>query len=451
MAMPIRPIFKNEESFSDFHSILTQNAYQYWVNKFIDPVDELLDSRVNRKQILDLRLKNQLIGNQSENYSSSRSVLLIKLFQYVNELNDSIGVPNEDIFKIAALGEYDMSIMYHENHIRDQKHGVKWHLPDTVEHKRKLKQSLIQHKEAFIDKHFEGDTRKSIKVANQFMHDVHDLIGMMLDKDFTTVNMFKANIYPVNRIQEEIQKLDSYAKYMDVFEGSKGAGSVIDLVNSEEFIETLGTAFLNNTDIIGRLEYLKLYFSRCFLLNVIFYYVYARLIVKLYGTPEKDYSGLISFARHFGLIQQITNDISDFIPVDQGFIAPCKHMEDTFNDLREGTITLPTMYLLSKNVGKDVETYLSGDKNTIDLSASHDQHLILSNYLQSGSIANSISFVRKLAVGAHSLLDPTNPATEILRSLLAFVNDNKYFEFYRKYSGTTHQAEKVQKMGTVLS
>lgn len=409
--------------------ITDRNCIQRLVNKFIDPSDcELLKKRVYYSEY-------EADENIFSNKSSTRSVFILRIYQYLTSLSLIDESSPEEIFKIAAIAEYDMTIMYHENHVRDQKYGVSRAKPFTIQKKKSQKYALELRKNSLIQKYFYGEVLHKVKIANHFMHEVHDLIGMMLDKEFTTIKSFNNNSYPFKIIQTHIQELESYKPFLNTFENRNSSKSLkdFDLVNVEEFIETIYSSPKRRHWGFKQPEYLRLYFARCFLLNVIFYYVYTKLLISLYSnisTTETD--SLISFARHFGLIQQIINDNSDFIPINDARPTPCKFKEDTFSDLREKNITLPVIYFLSKtNSSKGVlYDYLSGRDLNLDLHDNEIQKLILHQFLSRGAISKSMSFGTILAKFAGGILNIDKPATKCLNNMLTPAFENQYYAYY---------------------
>ncbi len=422
----------NIDKISSRQDKMERNHIQKLVNQFIIPSDcQLLNKRVHFYDNEDDPTDNE------QNKSSTRSVFILRIYQYIKalpHLRDKI--PNE-ILQIAAIGEYDMTIMYHENHIRDQKYGIRREDLIAVEAKRKEKENLIIARDQLIEKYFQSNTLRKVKIANRFMHQVHDLIGMMLDKEFTTLKGFDDDIYPDEAIQSHIQGLEGYIPFLDNFEGkhTRKQQKEFDLVNSQEFVNTISKSRKTKHVGYAKPKYLKLYFARCFLLNVIFYYVHTKLLINLYvDSTTTETKNLISFARHFGLIQQIANDISDYIPVDDAKPTSCKYQEDTFSDLRENNVTLPVIYFLSQNVIPTgiIRDYLKDQLNDLNLYRHEDQEKILLQFLSSGALSKSMSFGAVLASHAKNLLDPNNPATTSLNNMLSFAESNQYYEYYNR-------------------
>jgi len=92
------------------------------------------------------------------------------------------------------------------------------------------------------------------------------------------------------------------------------------------------------------------YALRCELLSGIFTKNCAILGARLGGASRAEEALLAEFGLNLGIAMQIANDIGDLVPPEreEGFNKP---YQDSFNDLRNGRLTLP-IYLLLKEVKK---------------------------------------------------------------------------------------------------
>ena len=74
----------------------------------------------------------------------------------------------------------------------------------------------------------------------------------------------------------------------------------------------------------------------------------SRLLVSLLHVPENKMKAVVNFSVCYGLMRQLVNDNSDWIPSRFGLSTKTKTAADHFSDLRNGTLTLPTFFLLAE-------------------------------------------------------------------------------------------------------
>lgn len=92
---------------------------------------------------------------------------------------------------------------------------------------------------------------------------------------------------------------------------------------------------------------------RNYLINALFYEAIADISCRLAGWYGKKREALITFGRHFGIAQQIVNDIADFTPKLGGIGTDEKLPSDAYADFRNGRLTLPIWLALQKLEGEE--------------------------------------------------------------------------------------------------
>lgn len=407
----------------------------FFVNRYLKDVEDKLLAR--------------RISFEEGRFGSSRTRFVLNIACYVLGITlEDLGQGHEKkelISLLAALAEIDMTIMYHENHIRDQKFRVSRKDIESVWNKKLEKQRLKYTRDAFLNSSFDYEHLEYIRVSNSLMHQVHDLIGMFLDKNLTTIESFKRGSYPVEEIRTKISNLNSYSSYIEIFKAGRKLNNEDDIIffDAKKVYEELAanTRGSDNRKIIYKdrySNYMKLYLSRCFLLNIIFYYCYTELIIKLLGKEGERFDELVEFATYYGLMQQIVNDNSDYVPVDEGYFTTAKLTEDTFSDIRERNITLPIVFYLAKKIqetegipedDKLIKYYLTNKSNEL-LSDNETQEEILDILLVSESLQHAMSISASVSKVCGNILNPNNNNRSELEKLLTSALENRYYKYY---------------------
>lgn len=358
-----------------------------------------------------LSLLNRRLTATDEEENSKPSVhayFIAKIFQHLthSRLPWLHNLKQEGMMKIAAVGEYCITILYLENHFHDGKFGV-IDKPSREKNRAELKatQEALDH---YIQTEFSGIDQEKITKTVEKLFSLYE-IGLLLNGNTLTYENF-VNNNPDNfhRISECI---DTY-------------------VNVDSFIFLIQQHRPNKYVPFEQKNYLKLLFTRAFLVNAVFFQVFTELLIDLYAFPSRDYTYLIQFARIYGMAQQLVNDNCDYAPISYGLTTVCKLPEDTFSDMKLRLLTLPMMayFAKSKSVDKSlVEHYNGSTVLNIDAYETSDadieQRRILELLKQSGAISYSMGVLNGL-VQTGEILIPE------LKGMLSFVRANRYYKTY---------------------
>jgi hypothetical protein len=372
---------------------------------------------VNDFPLLDRRLSRP----------STRYRFLLYAWSYItgHPLEEALDFP--EILRLAALSELDMTIMYHENHIRDQKFTVRRSNQKSIDRKRAEKEKLRIYKEEFISENFREDLRNKISETNYWIHRLHDQNGMDLDKGMTSLDNFLLNKIPhsfsLNGLHLNEEKtdlgipIDNPPPTFDIDVFIAEIKTEISYINRPEYHKL--------SCLFEKEAYLHLYFKRTYYLNTVLYELYTQLLVEEFAAQKEKFSHLIKFARYYGMIQQIINDNLDFLPLSHFLENPCKIQEDTFSDLREQNVTLPILFYLQL---KEKEIGILSDENLIysilnspnePVSLRKDEHIqyaILNELFSSKALSMSKKIGVVLASKAKKILDSDNLISDNLIS-----------------------------------
>ena len=347
---------------------------------------------------------------------SVRAYFITKIHQY---LTGQMGQPwekqlhEQEIMKIAAVGEYCITILYIENHYHDRKFGV---INETAETKNRVE--LKQTRKAldhYIRREFTGEMQDKIFRA---VHKLLSLyrIGLLLDKNTLTYENFVQN-NPFN-LHRTAESVDTY-------------------VNVDFFLPLIQQYRPQKYAPFVQENYLRLLLTRAFLINAVFFQVFTELLIDLYGRPDRNYTYLVRFARIYGMAQQLVNDVCDYAPISYGMTTVCKLPEDTFSDMRRRLMTLPMMAYFGQSDSPEqllVEHYNHStvlnidayEKNSYETSiVDVTQKRLLELLKNGGAISYSMGVLNGLAKLGEQLVPD-----EQFKDMFSFVRANRYYKAY---------------------
>lgn len=321
-----------------------------------------------------------------------RSYFLIKIYNCL--LDEELDI---QINKNAFLVEVAVTIMYLENQILDKKNEV------TTEDK--INQNLLSSHvlknllNIYIKENY--NSSDSIKIIDTFndMFYYFD-IGQYIDKNLTTFNVFNNDYFEftLNDRVEDFIKVNDFQYYINYLK---------DKLN-----------FKNN--------FIELYFKRTFLINAAMFELMVVLLFKLLNKQDEK---ILKFARNYGMILQLVNDVIDYTPsvFDQNTFG--KMGFDALSDLKSKNITLPLIIYLSKR--KDL-TLIDEFLINTPQNFTHSQELeILRTLKSTNSIQTAIKFIKKYAGDTVLLLGSPKTEYDSLKDLLEIAWTNRFYSKIR--------------------
>ncbi len=345
---------------------------------------------------------------KEQSKASVRAFYIAKIFQYITEPNLPWlhNLQNEQMMRIAAVGEYCITILYLENHYHDGKFGV----IDEAS-KKKNREELRQTHEAlshYIQREFRGRVQEKVEQAVQQLFKRYQM-GLLLDKNTLTYdNFIRDNPDNLHRVSRE---LDTY-------------------VNVDSFLSMIQQYRPQKYTPFEQENYLRLLLTRAFLINAVFFQGFTELLIDLYAFPSRDHTRLIQFSRIYGMAQQLVNDNCDYAPISYKLSGVCKRPEDTFSDMKRRLVTLPMMVLFSKPQTAApgfIEHYNNSTVLNIDAyetsDADAEQKRLLKLLKQSGVMAYAIGVLNGLAQPGEKLIPE-------LKYMYSFVRGNRYYKTY---------------------
>lgn len=133
------------------------------------------------------------------------------------------------------------------------------------------------------------------------------------------------------------------------------------------------------------------------------------------GSPEDDLQNIMKYAELLGICFQIKDDIFDYFNDDKTIGKP------TGNDLREGKVTLPLIYALSKTDCPEHKAMLKLSRK-IELS-DEDINTLIEFAKAQGGIEYAYATMERLRDEAFTLIGQysDNDTTELFKSIFAYI------------------------------
>ena len=364
-------------------------------------------------------LQKRLFAENKEHYAkpSVRLYFIEKLHQHLAGVSLEETWNNDEAMKVGMVGEYCITIMYLDNHLQDGKYGV---VNEKAIKLNKMERTATKADlDHYIQTQFKGYKQERI---NQTVSNLFYLYhkGMELDKEALTYeNMLSNNPENLHLMDSEIDSYVNVEFFLSIFSGYK----------SQKY------------ELPIKENYFKLLLTRAYLINAVFFQVFAELMIDLYihnqkeKKEKKDYNYLIEFARVFGLAQQLVNDNCDYLPISYEYTTLCKLPEDTFSDLRRGLITLPILrFFEDSNAHKGDLFELYANNSNYLMTKGNNQEVVDDNQKwllfqlkESKALGRSMGYICALANHGEKLIND-----DIFKDMFSFVRANR---FYQAYSG----------------
>ena len=230
--------------------------------------------------------------------------------------------------------------------------------------------------------------------------------GQYLEKNYCTYEQFIWNIPKLPKFPKSIKKLIDF----DFIE------QVLELVNSEiEYPKE-------------KLGFLKLYMIKIYLTCAKLFHLSTELILELVGYNGEEKENIINFSKYYGLMRQLVNDNSDFIPSNLFQPSVAKNNIDAFSDLKNNNITLPLQIYLSNSKICLIHDMLQ--KKSFNLTSKEEEMIFLKMlpYLKKKTIpigkavgAKALTFMEHNKEGAFF---------QHWEDMVAMSEFNKYYHIY---------------------
>ena len=350
---------------------------------------------------------------------SVRAYFIAKCYQYLKVCSFEEVLDAPEWLHLATVGEFCITLMYLKNHAQDFKYGIKANDSLSFSQNQAAQKEIHARLIEYIDLHFAFLHKEAMHRLQKRLFAYYDL-GMEIDEDGLSHENYAGNNgfrYP------ELHNPDIRA-----------------IVSVQDFLQSIVSYRKTKYGVLPQnMHYLKLYLTRTYLMNAVFFQLFMEYAIDRFGQHLKLYPKLIAFARYYGMCQQLVNDICDYVPEPDHVPTVAKFQEDTFSDMRRRLVTLPLILYFSNsslNGRKDLLNHYSGvsDLNRY-LYQSELQEDILRMLKKAKAIEHAMSLVCHFSQTflLQNTLDSNNPATPLMRDMFSSVRSNQYYKFYKMF------------------
>ncbi len=327
-----------------------------------------------------------------------------KIFDYIcEETTPCCDLAVEKLFpgKLPFILEVVITIQYYHNQILDGKGGI--YTSDRIKQNLLLGNLLKDQLYSFVDQTVAAPYSRLISSYLRTIFKYTDL-GQYIEKRHNTYNAYLDN----DRV--ELPFRDELEKIVDQ--------SCIDFL--------LDTSCADSPVVFDKLEFLRLYFVRIFLVSSSLFVLVYRLIKKLTGyTDEPGGHSLEKFAAFYGVMMQIVNDNCDWVPAWYQHKTVAKNYDDAFCDLKNRNVTYPLFLHLNINrEGGSIRNYLESEEAYIPSELQNDLFIEI---IESSAMRQSIQLGRRVGESALQFLNPQNSHSILLEDMTKISQFNRYY------------------------
>lgn len=256
----------------------------------------------------------------------------------------------------------------------------------------------------------------------------------------STINSIRKCFEAVDHGQHLEQSANTYQAFLD---GQKTADYSLPDATLQEIDFSGASAFLDKlgSDLPPILhDQLQIYFQRIYLTCATLFIESSRLLGQLLRISDRQLKPFLGFSLCYGLMRQLVNDNADWTPSGYGLKTATKSANDTFSDLRNGTLTLPLIFFLAENKNSLLQQLLN---KKICWSTAFETP-IFEELLQSNALYKSIQNTRILAELALAYLPDDHLASTYLAESCEIVHWNKFLApalkhpVYQAYRNTAY-------------
>jgi geranylgeranyl pyrophosphate synthase len=160
------------------------------------------------------------------------------------------------------------------------------------------------------------------------------------------------------------------------------------------------------------------YYQRIFSKTASLFASSAEASAVLSGAPEEEVQALRDYGHNLGMAFQIIDDVLDFVGDEESMGKPAG------SDLRQGIVTLPTLYLLSSENNHDVVVQVLNGSHRDELAVRAAVDVICA----SGAIEDAVAEARRFSRRGQEALKllPDNSHRRILFDLADFVVERNH-------------------------
>ena len=335
-----------------------------------------------------------------------RAFFTLKMFNYINRENRQYSKTDLHFFNIQLplIIEFVITIQYYDNQVQDQKGGVT--SKDKADKNRSYGNIWKELLYGYIDK---------CPYSNQ--------VGYYVRKMFTYVSIGQY-------IEGQYCRFANFKEYNEV--NLYGNYDIEDIICEKLLNEATAELAKHVTLTYENKMFFRIYLKRMHLTCAALFVLTTRLLIGITGFKNNSNEDIETFSVFFGIMRQVVNDNTDFVPSYLGHRTAAKIEKDAFSDLRNKNITLPIFVYLVNNRSGPIKTLLEQKKEREGLlEEKHEQELFkdIAGIIRKTTIPLG-KYISKQSLG---FLEPNNNTTLLFREMADIAKYNKYYHhFYKK-------------------
>jgi geranylgeranyl pyrophosphate synthase len=218
----------------------------------------------------------------------------------------------------------------------------------------------------------------------------------------------------------------------------KKQAQISDLFNESNSVSYIGQ-FIDMNDAIyspnlklDEKQLTDLYLRRCYGTNAHYFEAIGKISAILADGTEAQIKALGEFGKNYGIALQIVNDISDFVPPEEGLSTSEKIPEDAYADLINGKLTYPIIYTLTKGKNSDKRSLIMALTKRMKKK---EMVKITRLLAQNGAFSASKRLARQYARKAHNAIKIFEKEKRRPLSLMCvMLMSNRYYKALEKYA-----------------
>jgi len=323
--------------------------------------------------------------------------------------------------QLPFILEIVISIQYYHNHIYDNKFGV--NEESSIMHHIRASEQLESILELYLETKIPNSICSVVKEAVLEMFRYVD-IGQELERERCTI-----------------------ANYKELGGGAIDLDDEVGEIINDYFVDLCEQAVWEEDESLPKKnkQVIRQYFERIFLTNAGIYYQAALLINTIIPTVEGE--RLVKYAALFGMMRQLVNDVSDFVPSYAQIDTKTRLAKDAMSDLRNGNITLPVILHLEACPKGRAMQYLENPNSW----SSERELAIYEEMISNHAIFKSMSIARKIRDKALEELGENFPNYTFFEDMSRVADVNKFYRFFdqqaqahkRKYKRTREASKSL--------
>jgi hypothetical protein len=323
----------------------------------------------------------------------------------------NLGIPQRFFdTEFPFIVELVMSIQYLENQILDKKAGV---VQEQQVNWQKIEDNLLS-------SHYLKDFLYQYILEQSCIGTKPDLTLKVL-QTVRSIFQFVDHGQKVEKIMAQNRDFEKGISSPHLFDTNHVTHQIFESVTNE------WCDLLNKAGITAEYQsFTRNYSLRICYTNAAFFYFCTALLTELKGNNTSIKKDLLRFSIEFGILTQLVNDVTDYLPDSYTQATLTKNATDAMSDLRNGNITLPYIMYVSSQQEQQKTFY----DLTLDLNLEENK-IRLFQELKPICGDMIIPFLKNSSVNLKHFLDESNPKFGLFYNIGSITSNQRFFKYFK--------------------